>query len=368
MVVTKILAEAQALGNIDGYFPAPINALAYNNIIINGGMDVDQVNVGALVSGINGYAVDGYQVLKTGTMVLASQQVADAPAGLTNSLKVTVTTSEASLAAGDYAIILANIEGYRTARLSFGNASAQSVSVGFWAKAHRTGTYTATLQNSAANRSNPINFTVNLADTWEYKTLTFIGDQAGTWVGATNGIGLRLYICMGAGTTFQGTNASWNATNVFATSSTVNGVAATSDTFQVTGVSLLPGTQAQPSARSSLIIRPFADELLLCQRYYFKTWNYSTVPFTSDINGVRSATGEGNARIWGDFTYIVEMKSTPTVTSYGGGTTGRFEAVGGAATAAMSATATGTKAVAYFSGTCTTGNIYYGHFVADARL
>jgi hypothetical protein len=65
-------------------YAAPFDALAYNGMQVNGSCEVDQVNVGGLVSNVNGYAIDGMKVIKTGTMVLASQQVADAPAGLTN--------------------------------------------------------------------------------------------------------------------------------------------------------------------------------------------------------------------------------------------------------------------------------------------
>jgi len=51
----------------------------------------------------------------------------------------------------------------------------------------------------------------------------------------------------------------------------VNGIAATSDVFRLTGVTILPGTQAPTAAQSPLIMRPYDQELLTCQRYY-QSW------------------------------------------------------------------------------------------------
>ncbi len=101
-----------------------------SNILINGGMEIDQANAGAAIPA-NGYAVDGWQVLKSGTMVVSAQQVADAPPGFSNSLKVTVGTAEASLSAGNYVQIYQAVEGFRTSRLQFGTAGALSVALGF---------------------------------------------------------------------------------------------------------------------------------------------------------------------------------------------------------------------------------------------
>ncbi len=119
--------KEQVLINVGG---ATYDPLAQSNILINGGMEIDQANAGAATPA-NGYAVDGWQVLKSGTMVVSAQQVADAPPGFSNSLKVTVGTAEASLSAGNYVQIYQAVEGFRTSRLQFGTAGALSVALGF---------------------------------------------------------------------------------------------------------------------------------------------------------------------------------------------------------------------------------------------
>ena len=177
-----------------------------------------------------------------GTFVAAGQQVTDAPAGYRNSLKLTVSTAQGSLGANDELSVLIPIEGVRTARLALGTASAAPISLGFWVKAHRTGTYSGALRNSAKNRSYPFTFAVSSADTWEFKTLSVGGDTSGTWL-ADTGVGLSLNICVAGGTSRNGTAGTWAGSDYSGAASTTNSVAATSDTFQITGVIAVPGIE-----------------------------------------------------------------------------------------------------------------------------
>jgi hypothetical protein len=201
-------------------------------------------------------------------MVITGQQVADAPPGFTNSIKITVGTAQASLGASDAALLITPIEGFRTSRLQMGTASALSFTLGFWTKIHRTGPYSGSVRNSATSRSYPFSFTQNVADTWEYKTVTIPGDVAGTWIGNTNGVGLYLTLTMAAGSTISGTANAWAGSNYAGVTGTTNGVAATTDVFQITGVSLLPGSVAVSAASSPLLKRSVDQELRLCKRYY----------------------------------------------------------------------------------------------------
>src|SRR5207244_4013381 len=132
------------------------------------------------------------------------------------------------------------IEGVRASRLALGTASAAAIAIGFWVKAHRTGTYSGSLRNSAKNRSYPFTFVVNAADTWEFKTITFGGDTGGTWLTDT-GVGLSLNICIAGGSSRVGTGGAWAGSDYSGVTSTTNAVAATTDTFQLTGPTVLPG-------------------------------------------------------------------------------------------------------------------------------
>lgn len=259
--------------------------LTSGNLIINGGIEVDQERAGAAQTGMTSAGAtfnlaDLFYFFTAGAGVFTAQQVADAPAGLENSLKLTVTTADASLAASDQYAIFTKIEGTRIMRLGWGAAGASAASLGFWVKAHRTGSYSACVKNAAGTRSYPFTFVVNAADTWEYKTKTIPGDTTGTWL-TTSAAAMQVVWCVASGTTALGTADTWAASNLAGVTGTINGVAATTDIFQITGVTLIPGSVSVPQALVTTAIKPFGEELQLCMRYYEKSFNYGTAPATA---------------------------------------------------------------------------------------
>lgn len=253
------------------------DALAATGMQINGSMDIDQANAGAsvtLASGTASYITDMWQakMVRTATLATAAQQIA--PPGspsfqsaFQNCLQIKATTGLGILLTGDYAYLEHLIEGYRVQRLNFGNSGAAPVTIGFWVYATISGTMTVALLNSAANRSIPVNVTINNATTWEYKTVTFLGDTTGTWL-YTTGTGLRIRFCFASGATFQGTNNTWTASEVFATSSTTDFMATTNNVACITGVVVVPGLEAPSAARSPFILRPFDLEMSFCRRFF----------------------------------------------------------------------------------------------------
>jgi hypothetical protein len=260
-------------------YAAPFDALAFNGMQINGAMDVDQEHAGGAVSTPAGYVVDGWQVHKAGTMTIVAQQVADAPPGLSNSLKISVTNASGTLGATDYCVVHQSFEGFRTARLAFGTGNAQPISFGFWTKIHRAGTYGGVAYNgTGSQRSYPFTFTQNVADAWEFKTVTIPGDTSGSWVGATNGIGLQILLSLAAGSTYQGAAGAWSTNAYLGTSGQTNGTAATSDLFQVTGFILLPGLELPSASRAPFIMRPYDQEFENCQRYLWGIFGVGSAP------------------------------------------------------------------------------------------
>jgi hypothetical protein len=315
-------------------YAAPFDALAFSGMQLNGGMEVSQENgassvtLTATASLQTKYLVDGVMAAYRGTFVAAGQQVTDTPAGYHNSLKFTVSTAQASLGANDELSVLMPIEGMRCARLAFGTPAAASLSFGFWVKAHRTGNYSGSLRNSSKARSYPFTFAINNADTWEFKTVTVAGDTSGTWLTDT-GVGLYLAICIAGGSSRAGTAGVWAASDYGGVTATTNGVAATSDTFQLTGLIVLPGIELPAYDRAPFLVRPFDQELPLCQRYLevggtgiFGTWEsaskvqlgwqykiqkrvsgaitlLTTSPTITDV-GIADRTGSGSTLTLGD--------------------------------------------------------------------
>jgi hypothetical protein len=294
------------------------------NRIINGAMVIDQRNAGASVNSASGggvYPVDRFeQESAVGGGVMAMQQSTIAPTGFYNSLSLTVSTADSSLAAGDRYNLRQIIEGYNVADLNFGTANAKIVTLSFWVRSSVTGTYCAGLRNGTNARSYVSNYTISSANTWEYKTITITGDTTGTW-GATNGRGITVSFALASGSTAQTTADTWSAGEFIATSSQVNWMATIGNTFYITGVQLEQNTSATPFER-----RLFNQELANCQRYYWKRLDtssntaFATVACysASDARGAISYTQMRTApaiSFGGSFFVQVSGAIQPTVTS-----------------------------------------------------
>ena len=179
-------------------------------------------------------------------------------------LKIDCTTADASVAAGDWVSLQQEVEGLNWAQLNYGRSDAKTITVSFWVKSTKTGTYSFSIRNSAADRYYIAEYTVSSSNTWEKKTITIAGDTSGTWL-TTNGIGARLGWSLIIGSTDSATAGSWNAGNKFGSTNQVNFFDNTSNDFYITGVQLEIG-----SAATDFEHRTYGDELTKCQRYYFK--------------------------------------------------------------------------------------------------
>jgi hypothetical protein len=367
--------QVQARANV---YAAPFDAMAYSGMQINGSMDVSQENgaAGVSVSGISKYIVDGWLLSTSGPQVMTGGQTTIAPPGYINSLNAYVTTANASPAAGNYCFFVNRIEGSRIARLGWGTASAASIAIGFWVYANRPGNYSGSLTNGAGNRSCPFTFTISAANTFEYKTVTLPGDTGGSWP-KDNSLGLQIIITMMAGSTYLGPAGTWAATLLLGVTGTTNGVAATTDSMIITGVVVLPGIEVPSAARSPLIMRPFDQELLTCQRYYEKTNAYIVAP--GNAYGSFNGGGALYAIVYATFTYpsihwhfMTRKRVTPTVVAYSPqtGASGMIRNGSSGADVAAIIEAVGEgRASLTINGVSTSGvSQITAHATADARL
>jgi hypothetical protein len=190
------------------------------------------------------------------------RQNTDAPAGFSYSLRNTISVADASIGAAQYSGIQQSIEGYNMADLAWGTASAQTVTLSFWVRSSVTGQYVINIRNSDDSRILPANYTINSANTWEYKTIIITGDTSGTWL-TTNGVGMQVNWYMALGSNYlSGTNGVWGTTPNFGCGSQVNALASNGNIFAITGVQLEKGNQATP-----FDYRDIGRELIMCQRY-----------------------------------------------------------------------------------------------------
>jgi hypothetical protein len=270
----------------------------FKNRLINGAMMIDQRNAGASVTGNNGvFPVDRFVNSATQTAKLTIQQNQGSvtpPVGFSNYVGYT-SSSAYSVVSGDFFVLRQEIEGYNTADLAWGTASALPVTLSFWVRSSLTGSFGVTFRNSGGTRSYAALYTINSANTWEYKTITVAGDTSGTWL-TNSSSGISICFGLGVGSTYSGAAGSWASANYIGTTGATSVVGTNGATFYITGVQLEKGTQA-----TSFDYRPYGTELALCQRYYQK--------YTATGIGVACTTVSAG----GGFVFPVPMRVSPTI-------------------------------------------------------
>ena len=293
--------ELAALGNAysDG-------ALSNRNLIINGAMQVAQR--GTSVASVNTggyYTCDRWKFVETGahTAVYTFTQDTTGPNGFSNSFKVATTTADATPTGLNAISYFA--EGFDLQRLGYGSSDANTSTLSFWVKSSQTGTCAILVYLFDGNLSLTLNYTVDAADTWEYKTLNIPANTSQA-IANDNTAGLELDFVIMAdtatyGTTAQATWGSYSSTTR-AYGQTLNAAATTSDYFQITGVQLEVGDTATPFEH-----RSYGQELALCQRYYWRKVG-ETVYQRFAHGGATSAT-VADSNIY----FPVTMRAIPTL-------------------------------------------------------
>jgi hypothetical protein len=276
------------------------------NRIINGDMRIDQRNAGASVTPTDGqYSVDRWKCLRSQASKYSVQQNAGAvtpPGRFDNYLGVTSLSAYSSIST-DYFGISQVIEGFNSADLTFGTASALTVTLSFWARSSLTGTFGGSLRNSGNNRSYVFSYQINAANTWEFKQITITGDTTGSWA-IGNGTGINLWFDLGSGSNSTAAAGSWVAAGNLRPTGSVSVVGTNAATFYITGVQLEAGTIATPFER-----RSHGQELALCQRYYEVGDGW--------VGGYAGGNGAG---VFCHIPWKVTKRATPTL-SYAIGTT-----------------------------------------------
>jgi hypothetical protein len=273
---------------------------SFKNRIINGAMRVQQRGSGA-VSTNNTFPVDRFFVAQNSSSTWNAQVQADGPtgSGFINSVKFTQTTGQ-TVSAGNITEFIQRIEGNNFADLAWGTAGAQPVTLSFWVKSSLTGTFGVSFINSAYNRSYVASYTINSANTWEFKTISIAGDQSGTWLTDT-GIGLNVGWDLGVGSTFSTSAGSWSAGDYEGLTGGVKLAATTGATWSITGVQLEKGSTA-----TSFDYRPYGTELMLCQRYLPAVNSTGT----ASAIGPASASSATNALV--SVAFPVQTRVAPT--------------------------------------------------------
>tara|TARA_R100000654_G_scaffold54909_1_gene81075 strand:+ start:298 stop:1404 length:1107 start_codon:yes stop_codon:yes gene_type:complete len=282
------------------------------NLIINGAMQVAQRSTSSTGVTSNGYhACDrmNLEISSLGTHTVTQETLTSGAAylaGFTKAFRVDCTTADASPAAGDYMVFQQKIEAQNLQQLAFGTSDAKSLTLSFYVKSNKTGTYEIMHFVSDGTRQVNSTYTINSANTWEKKILSIPADTGGT-INNDNGEGWRSLFYLGRGSDRAGgsTPTSWQAYAIAneAPSQTVNIADNTANDWAITGYQLEVGSQATPFEH-----RSFGEELQLCKRY-FRRWDSTNSNYNNfTIGYTLSAT---LAR--GVEHFPVEMRAAPTI-------------------------------------------------------
>jgi len=245
------------------------SALSNRNLIINGAMQVSQRGTSetGITTGKYANAPDRYLLGLGSAGTWTAAQSTDAPVGFSNSYRLDCTTADASLGGGDLLVFQQAIEGQNLQHLKKGTSSAESVTVSFYVKSNKTGTYIVELFDADNSRQISQAYTISSANTWEKKTLTYAGDTSGA-LNNDNGVSLYLVCWLAAGSAYSsGTlSTSWTAfTQADRAVGQVNLADSTDNDWSITGIQMEIGEQATPFEH-----RSYGDELAACQRYFTK--------------------------------------------------------------------------------------------------
>lgn len=173
------------------------------------------------------------------------------------------------------------IEGYNMTNLKWGTANAKSATLTFWVRCSHTGTFGLSFSSKAAAhvgypsqaRVYFTTYQINVANTWEKKTITIPGDSTilspskwfydqtiGVNISWNLGIGNFAFTPGGFGSNTWFTQTGGLNSTIQSTLQTLHNK--TNSYFDLTGVQFEEGPKATPFE-----YRPYGTELTLCQRY-----------------------------------------------------------------------------------------------------
>jgi len=267
--MTKCAELANLIGNINAG-----GGTANKNAIINGSMNVSQRGTSFADPSNDTLTLDRFIARKSNDGTVTITQDSSGPSGFANSLKVDVTGADGSIGSSQFSMIQHKIEAQNLQGLAFGTSDAKNFTLSFYVKSNKTGTYAVNItQPDNSSKQATLNYTINSANTWERKSLTFTGDTSGV-INDDNGIGFSILFWLAAGDSF--TSGSTSATfQTYANADSAAGHAVNllddvANEWFITGIQLEIGQNATEFEHES-----FSTTLHKCERY-FQKWDLET--------------------------------------------------------------------------------------------
>lgn len=292
----KNSSDVQVTGYPVDYVGEEVSATSKGYPInLNGNFQIAQAGTSFAAPATGAYDLDGWMQFNTSAAVYTVTQ-GTGSASYKLARITTITTADASVAAGDLVRTMQRIEGYDIVPL-VGN----TFTVSFSAKFPVTGIHCVALTNSALDRSYVHEVNCTAANTWASYSFTVTGGlpTSGTWTYAS-AEALRLQFVHMAGTTYTGSPATadtWMTGAYFTTANQVNDCGTIGNVWALEDVRIdlgsVPGTDW-----------PSYQENYARSKRYYRT-QIIAVPNNTD----------------NPLTMPIDMRDVPTITGGGAGFT-----------------------------------------------
>ena len=307
-----------ALTKVDTSMVESTGAFGRRNILINGDFRVAQrageiTNIGANASTY--YTADRWKLDIGGSnsgRVTMNAVVDDAPteSNTTKSLKLTCTTADTSIGAGEYFILVQQIEGVNLQQFKKGTSGAKEFTVSFFVKGNGSATYVVELYDSDNGRQ--ISKTFSVTSSWSKVELTFPADTTGAFDNDTNA-SLNVSIWLHGGSEYTGgtlNSSAWAAQTPANRAAGISSLmSSTSNTFAITAVQLEVGNVA---TEFEVLARGETEKL--CHRY-FQKYAYGDLASGSSDAGIFQGSMWTTTAFYGMFYYPRgETRPAPTLT------------------------------------------------------
>jgi hypothetical protein len=281
--------------------------LGFRNTIINGNMAIDQRNSGSSITATvnGGYGLDRWGMYLSAASKFSLQRLTSTPpAGFAYYQRVTSLAATADTS-GAYYTLNQVVEGFNMAQFGWGTSGAKPVTLSFWVRSSLTGTFGGAIRNAGSGGwyTYSFTYTINAANTWEYKTISIPGVTSGGW-DTSNGAGLYLFFDLGCNSSETQAAGAWNNVNKLGANGCVRVIGTNAATWDITGVQLEQNYQPTPFEQ-----RPYGVELALCQRY-FQIFGTSSVEQGFGASYFNSAV---YIALW-VARFITQMRAAPGIT------------------------------------------------------
>ena len=294
------------------------------NILRNGDMRIAQANSSTVITATTTqYVVDRIKHNLAGSTgarysVQRKANQTDGPGEHSTYMRVECTTAQSAQSGTQSNFEDHRIEGSDLNGLAWGTTGSKDATLSFWIKGNVTGTYAVWFYAVAdvANKMITKYYTINTADTWEYKTITIPARNDEIMKSNVNA-GLYVRFIWNTGTGYSSGTAS---TSAWAADSNVNRYAghgvnlasATGNYIETTGHQLEAGSVA-----TEFEFRDRGTQLRDCQRYFYKWVNTGLddqITLSTPYNPAQQDGSLPNTSASAHFYFPTEMRARPTVT------------------------------------------------------